>query len=77
MFKSYGHLFSIFEALKEGGSIGNKMMHGTISKGRSIIIFDRLFKCCPTGQLTGVTLKTTDDVGVTANTKSIGRIGYG
>ena len=74
--KLWYNLFSILEALKRGWSIGNKGTHITISKGRSIIVFDRLFKC-PTGQLTGVTIKTTDDVGAIMHTKSMGRISYG
>ena len=39
-------------------------------------MFDRLFKC-PTGQLTGVTIRTFDDVGAITHTKSLGKISYG
>ena len=69
------NLFSILEALKRGWSIGNKGMHITISKGRSIIEFDRLFKC-PTAHLTEVTLQPTDEVGAIANSMTAERIHY-
>lgn len=43
-------------------------MCNTISKGRSTIDFDRLSKC-PTGHLTGVTIKSIDDVGAITDSK--------
>ena len=69
------NLFSIREALKRGWGIGNKGMHITISKGRSTIEVDSLFKF-PTGYLTGVTLKTSDEVVAIANSKTAERISY-
>ena len=70
------NLFSILKVLKQGWSIGNKAIHITITKERFTIHFDRLFKC-PTGQLTGVTMKSINGVGVISNTKGMGNISYG
>ena len=50
-------------------------MHITISKGRSTIEFDRLFKC-PTGHLTGVIIKSMDEIGTVAKSKMVGRISH-
>ena len=73
--KLWYNLFSILEALRRGWSIGNKGMHISISKGRSTIEFDRLFKC-PTGHLIGVIIKSTDEFGAVADSKMMGRISH-
>lgn len=67
--KLWYNLFSILEGLKRGWIIGNKGMHITLTKGKQMIEFDRLFKC-PTGQLIGVKIKTIDDTGAVASTNN-------